>query len=123
LLSDALVTNAGSVASAWVSDPGSVARLGLPEPGADVADRYLADLEVNGGNSGGPVYTQGAARVIGVCVATQSALVRHRDGVAVIDGAPLVYSSGLTLVVPSKYVVALLQRNGITWENSAAPAS
>jgi hypothetical protein len=46
------------------------------------ADRYLADLEVNGGNSGGPVYRLTDAAVIGVCVATQTApgSVRRRGG-------------------------------------------
>lgn len=31
------------------------------------------------------------------------------------DGRPLVYSSGLTVVVPAKYVVALLDQHGVQW--------
>jgi len=82
-------------------------------------DRYLADLQVNGGNSGGPVYKVDAAAVIGVCVATQTASVMFGNqpgGPAVADGRPLVYSAGLTIVVPAKYVVAFLNQNGLAWD-------
>ncbi len=77
------------------------------------ATGYLADLEVNGENSGGPVYRQEDGAVIGVCVATQNAFVDFGDadgGVVFAEGRPLVYSSGLTVIVPSKHVVALLER-------------
>jgi S1-C subfamily serine protease len=112
LLSNVLVTNSGCVASAWgwgIDDP-------MPEPSPPPADqgdevheltimqgplpeRYLADLEVNGGNSGGPVYLQETAGVIGVCVATRSAYVMYADqqgGAVMTPRGPIVYSSGLT---------------------------
>src|SRR5205085_6189322 len=56
--------------------PGEVQWLETFTPGPPAAQRYLADLEVNGGNSGGPVYLVETAAVIGVCVATQSEIGR-----------------------------------------------
>lgn len=115
LRNDSLVTNSGGIASAWVTDPGEfkVTEPSRQDPG--FGDRYLADLEVNGGNSGGPVYLATTGEVIGVCVATQNALVQFGDGdqePVLANGRPIVYSSGLTMIIPAKYVVQLLEKNG-----------
>jgi S1-C subfamily serine protease len=121
LSNQALITNAGCIASGWLSDADARRLLLLREgPGSyDHVDRYLADLEVNGGNSGGPVYETERGQVIGVCVATQNAYVTAAaEPVRTQDGSPLVYSSGLTIVVPSKYVVALLERHNLSWGGS-----
>jgi S1-C subfamily serine protease len=95
LSNSVLITNAGVIASAWATAPD---------------DRYIADLEVNPGNSGGPVYLVEDGSVIGVCVATQTAPVRWRGEPFSVQGAPLIYSSGLTVVIPSRHVLDLMAR-------------
>ena len=128
--SNSLVTNSGSIASGFypnfdeIPEPERAAR----PPGADdgiyreetyspgtPSDRYLADLEVNAGNSGGPVYFTETAKVLGVCVSTQSALVRNPRGApALLGGEPLLYSSGLTTVIPTTYVRGMLRDPRVT---------
>ena len=128
--SNSLVTNSGCIASGFypnfdeIPEPERAPR----PPGADEgiylevthspetpADRYLADIEVNGGNSGGPVYLTETAKVIGVCVSTRVALVRDRTGApANLAGGPLLYSSGLTTVIPTPYVRGMLRDSRVT---------
>ena len=77
----------------------------------DIADTYLVDSEVNPGNSGGPVYLVESAEIIGVCVATKPAPVRDEQGNPVsINETKLYYSSGLTVVIPSRYVIRLIEQ-------------
>jgi hypothetical protein len=45
-----------------------------------IADSYLADMQVNGGNSGGPVYRVAEGGVIGVGVASRGAPTWTPDG-------------------------------------------
>lgn len=100
----ALVTNSGYVASVWTTP------------------NYLADVEVNPGNSGGPVYLVDDASVIGVCVATQGSRIWREGGepVLILD-QPLYYSSGLTHIIPARHVMEILDRNKLSYsvnENS-----
>lgn len=101
-----LITTAGIIASAWHSESMEVAPEGAPEGFTipDLADAYLADVAVNPGNSGGPVYLQDDGSVIGVCVA-------FRIADAEAGGIPLRYNSGLSIVVPTRYVVEMLGRH------------
>ena len=126
LANPVLITNSGAIASSWASvthevpvplppelqtPPGFVIpEFTMPEP----ADRYLADVEVNAGNSGGPVFRVVDAQVVGVCVATQNATVQFAcTGEPVeLDGRSLVYSSGLTVVIPMSQVERLLDEVG-----------
>ena len=85
----ALVTNSGWVASAWHSN------FVTTPAGRKKLDIYIADAAVNPGNSGGPVYLIQGVRVIGVAVAKQG--------------------EGFAYIVPARYVVDLLRRNGVTW--------
>jgi S1-C subfamily serine protease len=66
-----LITTSGAVASSWDYDVKEVQSPGAPDwfrlP--NIADSYLADMHVNPGNSGGPVYSVENGAVIGVCVA------------------------------------------------------
>lgn len=113
LQSPVLVTKGGWVASSWSYDVGMIEIAGAP-PGfsfPDIADSYLADIDINPGNSGGPVYSKEDAAVIGVAVAVRNTQVTDEKGLEV----PLYYSSGLAVVVPSRYVVDLLKTNGATW--------
>lgn len=111
-----LVTNAGWMATSWAFN---IAQLPVPEAPQwfreiRVADAYLADVEVNPGNSGAPVYLVDNGSVIGVCVASKPAPIRNSDGKSVlIDDKQLFYSSGLTIVVPTRYVIELLKEHDL----------
>ena len=93
-----LITSSGHIASVWKTP------------------YYLADIEVNPGNSGGPVYLVEDASVLGVCVSLKPSPIRRKDGKhLVINGEEAYASSGLTNVIPSKYVIDLIERNGISY--------
>jgi S1-C subfamily serine protease len=105
LAEPALITTSGGIASAFgtqtqhVQSPSAPAGFTVP----DVADSYIADVAVNPGNSGGPVYRVADGRVIGVCVA-----FRIASGNA---PSPFFYNSGLSVVVPIKYGLDLIARH------------
>jgi len=106
-----MVTKGGWIASSWSIDTKNIDLPGAP-PGwqmPDIGDVYLADIEVNHGNSGGPVYSAADAKVLGVAVAFKGTPV---------EGAPnLMYSSGITVIVPTKYVLELMKKNGVVVGN------
>jgi S1-C subfamily serine protease len=87
----ALITNSGSIATAWALD-------------SKLEDLYLGDFTANPGNSGGPVYRLSDSSVIGVCVAGK---------LIPIQGGAGRQTAGLTVMVPCAYVVALLAKNGV----------
>jgi S1-C subfamily serine protease len=98
-----LITTSGGVASAFGTDIQEAAIPGAP-PGftmPDIADTYLADVAVNPGNSGGPVYRVSDGKVIGVCVS-------FRVGFGSAGTNPFYYNSGLSVIVPIKYGRELL---------------
>jgi S1-C subfamily serine protease len=101
-----LITTSGIIASSWATDTMDVVPEGAPEGFTmpDIKDSYLADVAVNPGNSGGPVYLRDVGHVIGVCVA-------FRIAEADAGGVPLMYNSGLSIVVPINYGVELLGRH------------
>jgi S1-C subfamily serine protease len=106
-----LITNGGHIASRWGYE---VKNTPAPGPAGkywpEVSDQYLADVEINPGNSGGPCYAVESGDVLGVCVANQPSPVRvaSSGAPAVILGDYLVYSSGLAVIVPSRYVAKML---------------
>ena len=113
LLETVLVTNSGHMASVWSFNiqespiPGAPEGFRMP----NLADSYLADAQANPGNSGGPVYLVDTAEVIGVCVGAKSVPILDQNGSpATVGEARLFYDSGLTLVVPSQYVLELIER-------------
>lgn len=97
LASPTLITTSGIIASAWAIETMQVIPEGAPSDFSmpDIADNYIADVAVNPGNSGGPVYLRDLGHVIGVCVAFR---IAEADG----GGVLLKYNSGLTIVVPIK---------------------
>ncbi|MGA8872360.1 MAG: serine protease [Candidatus Acidiferrales bacterium] len=110
-----LITTSGSLASSWAYDSALGQIPGAPSGSLapDVADSYLADVHVNPGNSGGPVYSVENGMVIGVCVAYDMAPVVYGDGnhePASVGNRPIFSNSGLAVVVPVPYVVDLLKK-------------
>jgi len=113
-----LVTNAGWIGTSWAVNIQMIARPGAPPwfRDLDIADIYLADVEINPGNSGGPVFVIENASVIGLCVASRRSPVWDQHGNdAIIDDTKLFYSSGLTIVVPTRYLLDLFKRNSVEW--------
>jgi len=67
----------------------------------------LADINVNPGNSGGPVYLASDGSVVGICVGYLPTNVRDAKGTPMV----YYYNTGLAVVVPSRYVHDLLERH------------
>ncbi len=117
-----LVTNSGALATCWgtsiieVPVPGAPADITMP----DISDIYLADIEVNPGNSGAPIYDIENSTVIGLCTASKLAPVidQNDNSVTTLDGKTLYYSSGLTLIVPTKYIANLLNLHKINYKSA-----
>jgi S1-C subfamily serine protease len=98
-----LITNVGWLASAWSLDESHSGR-----------DRYIADMRVNGGNSGGPVYEVETGKVLGVCIAYQPApLMSGGQPLLTPDNRDLSYNSGLSVIVPARYVIDLMIKNKV----------
>ncbi len=115
-----LVTTSGTMASSWaynfvdVQVPGAPPWFRRPE----VDDSYLADVRLNPGNSGGPVYSVENGAIIGVCVAYDLSPVIYGDGngePATAQNRPLEYNSGLSVLVPITYVIEMLKKHDIKW--------
>jgi len=92
-----LITNSGWIASSW-----AFTLHPTTGPTGYFSDTYIADLSANPGNSGGPVYLVDDASVIGVC---------HGIEIETATGA----RTGNMHVIPIRYVIALLKKNGVTW--------
>ena len=107
LAEPALVTTSGGIASALGANIQQAQALGVPLGYTipNIADSYLADVAVNPGNSGGPVYRISDGGVIGVCVAFR--IGRGSNGTSMF-----LYNSGLSVVVPIKYGRELIARHG-----------
>jgi S1-C subfamily serine protease len=122
-----ILNSAGIIASSWGDqeihqsaedlEDGSSADLPL--------DRYLLDVNVNPGNSGGPCYRVADQRVLGICEALELIEVDvedHRPAGADAPDAPraaafafddaqrtVLQKADITFVVPARYVIALLE--------------
>jgi S1-C subfamily serine protease len=87
-----LVTTSGTIASAWKTET-------LPTAAADgfphSVDVYFADVRINFGNSGGPVFRSLDQAVLGMVIG---------------------FEGNLGIVVPAKYVSEFLTARGIQWE-------
>jgi S1-C subfamily serine protease len=89
-----------------------------------IKDVFLVDLHLNHGNSSGPVYSVDTGAVIGVADAyalEDNVMVEPLPGGKPdpardqISGRALMTNAGLGVVVPVRYVVELLKKNGVKW--------
>jgi S1-C subfamily serine protease len=112
-----LVTNTGIVASSWSTVTDQVPHPSIPNwTLPDIRDTYLADVQANPGNSGGPVYASRDGSIVGVLVAG-----RLRDllggGQPVMAGQnPIRTDAGLSVIVPIKYAIGMLDKHGVVWK-------
>jgi S1-C subfamily serine protease len=112
-----LITTSGFIAS---SDP-----MLFNEQTFRVEDIYWADMHANPGNSGGPLFSFATGAVIGMVIQYRNAPVMFADqrggpGYGVTketDGSvtirPIAFNSGISVIVPAKYLADLLTRNNI----------
>jgi S1-C subfamily serine protease len=111
LANPALVTTSGAIGSAWNYDSEDVHVPGAP-PGftmPDIADTYLADVQANPGNSGGPTYRLADAAIIGVCIEMRVSPTFDVTGTA----SGFAANAGLTVVRPVRYLADLIVNAGI----------
>src|SRR5262245_42700067 len=113
-----LLNSSGMIACSW-GDQGIQPTLEELEAGATAEvplDRYMVDINVNPGNSGGPCYRVTDQRVLGICEAFQLIEVELADdrrdaadhGVDETQHAAF-QKADITFVIPTKYVIALLE--------------
>jgi S1-C subfamily serine protease len=98
-----------------------------PAIGPEAArDKYLGDLKVTHGNSGGPVFLSATGDIVGIVrgMATENATLAGNDLPAVGIGQQndgtwtrgmIMYANGLTEIVPSSQIVTLLRANGVSF--------
>jgi S1-C subfamily serine protease len=122
-----VVNSTGIIASSW-GDQGVHQNLEDVRTGLTVdvpLDRYLVDVNVNEGNSGGPCYRVTDQRVLGICEAIHLIEVDVRAGAAGSDDERVVdpvsalplddaqravfQKADITFVVPARYVIRLLE--------------
>jgi S1-C subfamily serine protease len=105
LANSTLVTTSGAIAAASSYDiyakPVPWAPPGLTRP--DFADVYLADVQANPGNSGGPAYRIADAVIIGVCIRTSVAPTFDSAG----SPTPVFANAGLAVIRPARYLAEL----------------
>jgi S1-C subfamily serine protease len=104
-----MVTNGGMVASSWSVQLDDYSNL---------RDVYLGDVQSNPGNSGGPVYDSTDGAVLGVLVAGRLTDVVAGRKPLIINGLKVRADAGLSLIVPTKYVVSVLDRNHVRWASA-----
>ncbi len=85
----------------------------------EIIDRYLGDIEVNKGHSGGPVYLTESASLIGLCISHEGAnvysIIDDKWVPVKIDDNYIFYNAGLTTIIPSRYIIKLLEKNNVSW--------
>lgn len=110
-----LITTSGAIASVWGQSDAET----MSGTYQRSVDAYVADIQANPGNSGGPVYLVDNASVIGVCVRGQltDVLIGDQSGspASIPGGIQLRHSAGLTEVTPAQYVVELLEKHNRPW--------
>jgi S1-C subfamily serine protease len=111
-----LVTQRGMVAS-WIERED----VPLLDPWPEHSDIILIDGIVNHGNSGGPVYLANSAEVVGVAEAFFPATsdIYTNEAQPKKVAAVTLSNSGLSVVIPAKYVIALLDKYKVSATGAA----
>ncbi len=91
-----LVTNAGHIANNWTIIP-------------QMYECYLGDVTSNPGNSGGPVYRQNDAKVIGILTASKLTSVLDEIG----QPTNMSQSASLAVIVPGYNILKFVEDNDI----------
>lgn len=102
-----LVTTSGHIASAWSVDFKD-ALVSDGEGGyvpVDIADRYLADVQTNPGNSGGPAFALLDGTVVGMLVQTR---------LASLEGLPNKTPADIGVLIPSTTIVSFAAQRDVT---------
>jgi S1-C subfamily serine protease len=131
---DLLQTTAGRITSAWDGKLAVQPIPGRPEIKApQIQDLFDIDARINGGNSGGPVYYGDTGAVIGMVKAYKLGDVwvegvrpgeKPTQAFDKDTGRPLGVNSGIGVVIPARYIVALLKKNNIEYrENPTVTAT
>jgi serine protease Do len=74
----------------------------------------VLDITVNPGNSGGPIFLAENGKVIGVCQSHQVSPVLD----ASFQNTPLLQHAGLSIAVPIRFVMALLEKHSVQWNTN-----
>ena len=125
-----LQTTSGAISSAWDGKLALQPAPGKPEIKVpQIQDLFNVDAQINGGNSGGPVYFPDTGAVIGMVKGYKLGDV-WVEGVRPGDkptqaldkdtGRSLGANSGIGVVVPARYIVALLKKNNIEYRETQA---
>ncbi len=101
-----LITNSGWLASSNGEYIDAIPPTGMPDDtgSADNAEVYLADMRVNHGIDGGPVYSVENGEVIGVGTIFQKVPAEGTN-------ESFIYKSGISLIIPSKYIRELVKKH------------
>lgn len=109
--SPVLITNSGIIASSWASRESSFnyrTKFVAPKMG-ESPNIYLADFQANPFNSGGPVYLVENAEIVGLLSSSLSSHVWDEN----YQDVNYCYDSGLSVVIPSTYIIDFLKKNGL----------
>jgi S1-C subfamily serine protease len=111
LSNPALITTSGALASVWAYEQYERQVEGAP-PGfvmTDVHDVFVADVQGNPGNSGGPAYRIDDGMIIGVCLQVRTAPTWNAEG----EIGEFSANAGLTVLRPARDLVEFLGAVGI----------
>jgi S1-C subfamily serine protease len=121
---DIFQTTSGAVSSAWDGKLAMQPIPGRPQMKAlQTQNLFNIDAQINGGNSGGPVYDPETGVVIGMVkgyklgdVWIEGVHPGDKPTRAVDkDGHPLGANGGIGTVIPAQYIVELLKKNNIEY--------
>lgn len=103
-----LITNSGWLASSNGELFAAIPQPGMPDDsaGSENPELYLADMRVNQGIDGGPVYSVENGELVGVGTSFQNVPFEGTN-------ESFIYKSGMSLIIPSKYIMRLIKKHKV----------